>query len=160
MNLSQWFHQQLQISMEGLLWAVEQIPQDNLYQEPGADRWSAARIIYHMLSYEQRLALPSMLQWTGGPQPIASSQLEDTMKEDYLWADGQGHEIQKMLADFKSIRMQQLELLPQLGEQSLHEERDTIWGQKPLKWVVTKTYQHTLEHTDEILKAYLFHWNT
>lgn len=158
MELSQWFRQQLQVSMDGFLWAVEQIPQDRLYQEPLSDRWSAARVVYHMLSYEQRLALPSILQWTGGPLPVASSQLADEMKEDYLWADGQRHEIQKMLADFKSIRIQQLEALSQLCLQSWNEERDTIWGQKPLKWVVTKTYQHTLEHTDELLKAYLFLW--
>lgn len=158
MDLSQWFHQQLQVSMDGFLWAVELIPQDRLYQEPQPDRWSAARIVYHMLSYEQRLALPSILQWTGGPLPVASSQLADEMKEDYLWGDGQGHEVQKMLANFKSIRIRQLEALSQLSEQNWHEERETIWGQKPLKWVVTKTYQHTLEHTDELLKAHLFLW--
>jgi len=158
MDLAQWFRQQLQVSMDGFLWAVELIPQDRLYQEPRSDRWSAARIVYHMVSYEQRLGLPSILQWTGGPLPVASSMLEDEMKEDYLWGDGQGHEIQKMLADFKSIRPQQLEALSRLSEQSWNEERETVWGQKPLKWVVTKTYQHTLEHTDELLKAYLFLW--
>lgn len=158
MDLPQWFHQQLQASMEGFLWAVEQIPRDRLYQEPRPDRWSAARIVYHLAFYEQWLALPSMLQWAGGPRPVANSELEDGMKEEDVWRGGQGHEMQKMLADFKSIRIQQLELLSLLSEQSWHEERETIWGRRLLQWVVTKTYQHTLEHTDEILKAYLFFW--
>jgi len=158
MDLPRWFHQQLQGSMEGFLWAVEQIPQDRLYQEPRPDRWSAARIVYHMVSYEKRLGLPSILQWSGGPLPVAASQLEDGMKEDNLWGNGQGHEMQKMLADFKDIRTRQLEALSRLSEQSWHEQRETIWGQRLLQWVVTKTYQHTLEHTDEILKAYLFSW--
>ncbi len=29
-------------------------------------------------------------------------------------------------------------------------------GLLTLHWAVTKTYQHTLEHTDELLRAYLW----
>jgi hypothetical protein len=61
-----------------------------------------------------------------------------------------------LLTAFKTIRTQQLELLTQLNTQTWYEERDIIWGRFPLKWVVTKTYQHTLEHTDEVLRAYLW----
>ncbi len=78
------------------------------------------------------------------------------MEEDHNWNDGQGHEMQTLLANFKAVRSQQLELLPQFSEQSWYEEHEVIWGRFPLKWVVTKTYQHTLEHTDEILRAYLW----
>lgn len=31
-----------------------------------------------------------------------------------------------------------------------------LWRAVMLQWVVTETYQHTLEHTDEILRLYLW----
>ena len=156
MNLPQWFHQQLQTSADSLLWAVDQIPQERLYLAPRVDRWSVARIIYHLVCYEQRFALPSMRQWSGGPKPVVSTQEEEEVQEDRNWNGGQGHEVATLIADFRAVRSEQVALCSQFDEQSWHESRDVIWGQRSLKWVVIKTYQHTLEHTDEVLRAYLW----
>jgi len=156
MQLSQWFQQQLQTSADSFLWAVKQIPQERLYLAPRPNRWPIARIVFHLTRYEQRLALPSMLQWLGGPQPVVGTQEEDNARDEHDWNDGTGHEIQTLIADFKEVRSQQLALFPRFTEQSWDEERGAIWGRVPLKWIVTKTYQHTLEHTDETLRAYLW----
>ncbi len=156
MNLSHWFHQQLQTSADGFLWAIAQIPEERIYLAPRADKWPVARLIYHLARYEQRLVLPSMLQWTGGPKPVVGTQQEDEAQEDHDWHAGQDHPIHTLIADFQTARSQQIALLAQFDEQSWHEQRDVIWGHLPLKWVVTKTYQHTLEHTDEVLRAYLW----
>jgi hypothetical protein len=32
----------------------------------------------------------------------------------------------------------------------------TLWGDKPLKMIVTKTYQHTFEHGDTLLRMGLW----
>ncbi len=156
MQQSQWSQQQLQTSAENFLWAVEQILQERLYLAPRPNRWPVARIVYHMIRYEQRLALPSMQQWVGGLTPRVGSQEEDNAQNEQDWDDGKGHDIQTLLTDFKDIRSQQLALIPQFTEQSWDEEREAIWGNVSLKWVVIKTYQHTLEHTDEVLRAYLW----
>ena len=156
MDLSSWFQQQLQSSMEGLQWAVEQIPQNHLYSSSRPDRWAVARIIYHLVRYEQRIGLPSMKQWLGGSRPIVGEPKENALIEDSDWNDGQGHEIDVLMAAFVDVRSQQIALLPQIQEQQWYEERDVIWGRLPLVWVVTKTYQHTLEHTSEILQNYLW----
>lgn len=156
MNLSQWFHQQLQTSADSFLWAVEQISQERLYLAPRADRWPVARLIYHLARYERRIALPSMWQWLGEPKPLVGTQEEDGIQEDHDWNGGQGHEVSTLIADFKAVREEQLALCLQFGEQSWYESYDVIWGHRSLKWVVTKTYQHTLEHTDEALRAYLW----
>jgi hypothetical protein len=156
MNLSDWFHLQLQTSAEGVLWAVEQISLERLYLPPRSDKWPIARVLYHLLCYEQRLALPSMLQWVGGPRPVAGTPEEDALEEENAWSNGQGHEVPAMLAEFKAMRARQLALLPQFTDHDWHAEREVIWGQRSLQWVVTKTYQHTLEHTDEMLRAYLW----
>ena len=156
MDLSQWFQQQLQTSMEGLQWAVEQIPQDHLYSSLSSDRWSVARIVYHLARYDQRIGLPSMLQWLGGPRPAVGEPKENALVEERDWNDGQGYEIDALLAAFVDVRSQQIALLSQFREQDWHEEHDCIWEKVSLLWVVTKSYQHTLEHTDEILKNYLW----
>ena len=142
--------------MEGFVWAVAQIPQNHLDVSSRPERWSVARILYHMAHYEQRLAFPSMLQWCRGAKPVTKGQQEDALDEERTWNNGHDHELAALFATFKTVRSQQIELLPHFNEQDWHEERDAIWGSVPLVWVVTKTYQHTLEHTDEILKNYLW----
>ena len=156
MQSSQWFQQQLQTSADSFIWAVEQISQERLYIAPHPNRWPIARIVFHLACYEQRLALPSMLQWLGGPKPVVGTQEEDNARDELDWNDGKGHEMQALIADFKEVRSQQLALFPRFTEQNWQEEREAIWGSVSLRWVVTKTYQHTLEHTDETLCAYLF----
>jgi uncharacterized damage-inducible protein DinB len=65
MQLSQWFHQQLQTSTDGFLWAIEQIPLERHYLPPKPDKWSVARLIYHMVCYDQIIGLPALRQWVG-----------------------------------------------------------------------------------------------
>jgi hypothetical protein len=60
-----------------------------------------------------------MLQWLGGPRPVVGTPEEGEMEEDHNWNDGQGYEMQTMLTDFKMVRSQQLELLPQFDERLL-----------------------------------------
>jgi len=156
MLLSQWFHQQLQTSTDGFLWAVEQIPQERHYLPPGPDKWSVARIVYHMLCYDQLIGLPTLYQWVGGSCPVVGSPEDDGDIEEINWNNGEGHEVQTMNAEFKRLRAEQLALIQQLPEQAWSEERRAIWGSVTLQWVVTKTYQHTLEHTSEILRSYLW----
>ena len=156
MQQVQWFQQQLHISIDNFVWAVEQIPQERLYLAPRPNKWPVARLVYHMTRYDQRLALPSLQQWLGGPLPTVGTQEEDNAEDEHDWDDGNGHDIGTLLADFKAIRLQQLALFPRFTEQSLNEKHDAIWGNVSLKWVMIKTYQHTLEHTDEVLRAYLW----
>ncbi len=156
MDLSQWFHRQLETSSEGFLWAVEQVPRERHYLAPRPDRWSVARIIYHMVCYDRRIGLPTLRQWQSGPRPIVGSGEEDGIREEADWRNGEGHEESALRAEFTALRAEQLALIQHFPAAAWHEERDTIWGRVSLQWAVTKTYQHTLEHTDEILRAYLW----
>jgi hypothetical protein len=159
MLFSQWFHQQLQASTKGFLWAVEQIPQEHQFLPPKPDKWSVARLLYHMVCYDQLIGLPTLSQWVGGPSPLAGltgSAEEDAAREETRWNNGEGHDVQAMLADFNTLRAEQFALIQHFPEQAWSEKRNAIWGPVTLQWVVTKTYQHTLEHTDEILRAYLW----
>ena len=51
---------------------------------------------------------------------------------------------------------QQIDLLDSLASVDWAETRPTVWGDKPLSLVVTKTYQHTFEHGDTLLRMGLW----
>lgn len=157
MDPSQWFREHLQVSAEGFIWAVEQIPPERCYALPPfpLGEWSAARHAFHMLFYERTFALPSMRQWLGGPPPDVFG-----LSEEAAWAGGpaggSAPNLDELQASFREIRVEQVELLPEFSDSAWDEPRNTLWGPMPLRWVVTKTYQHTAEHTHDVLSLALF----
>ena len=156
MEVREWFSQLLSGSTDSLLWAVELIPHEQCYTAPRPGRWSTARIVFHLICYEQRIALPTMRQWRDAPRPVVGTSEEDAAREEAEWDDGKGHIMKDMMKEFRQGRAEQLALLMQLPSSSWQETREAIWKPVSLQWVLTKTYQHTLEHTDEILRAYLW----
>jgi hypothetical protein len=151
MNLSEWFQSQLQASAEGFVWSLAQVPQQRRYIRPPAllGEWSAARHAFHLLFYEQTIALPSMRQWLDSPLPSAVG-----LDEDAAWAAHM--DLDTISAQFSEIRAEQIAWLPRFDESLWNERRVTVWGAVSLRWVVTKTYQHTAEHIHDVLTLALF----
>ena len=79
MNLTQWFDNQLQASADGFAWGTEQVPNSQRYIQPpaGLGEWTVARHVFHLLYYEQTIALPSMRQWLGEACPSTDELDED-----------------------------------------------------------------------------------
>ena len=152
-NLTQWFSEHLTSSAGEFGWAVEQVPVERRTMAPPGSlgEWSVARHIFHLLTYEEYLALPSMRIWLGEPFPSI-----DHLDEDTLWNEHTGRDPNEMLEKFREGRAAQIELLSQLNDTAWEETRDTLWSQKTLRWVVTKTFQHTAEHIHDVLTLALF----
>src|SRR5260370_24661910 len=152
MNLSQWFHDQLKASGDGFVWAVQQVPAERRFIAPPTPlgEWNAARHVFHMLYYEQKIALPSMRQWLGEPFKLT----EEEYNEDDTWGDGQ--DLETILAQFQEVRATQIALLLKFNEALWEEKREAVWGDVSLRWVVTKTFQHTAEHIHDVLRMALF----
>jgi hypothetical protein len=153
MNLSSWFQQQLQTSADGFVWAVKQMPPERRFASPPLlfGEWSAARHAFHMLFYERTIALPSMRQWLGGPPPAVFGTSEET-----AWRDRAANDLEGLLVAFREIRAEQIGLLSQYDGSAWDQTHSTVWGAMALRWVVTKTYQHTAEHTHNVLSMVLF----
>jgi hypothetical protein len=152
MNLAKWFHEQLQSSADGFVWAVEQVPSSRLYlrpPSPALGEWSAVRHAFHLLHYERTIALPSMRQWLGDPLPNLSG-----VNEVATWQAG--HDLAKVLEEFSAVRAEQIALLLEYEEPAWEQPHQTIWGQQTLRWVLSKTFQHTAEHTHDVLSIALF----
>ena len=155
MNLSKWFHDQLQASADGFGWGAQQVPnaRRNVRPPEALGEWTAARHIFHMVFYERNIALPTMVQWLGNPCPSL-----ENVDEDIAWGEGSDN-IESLLAEFKKVRDEQIQLLAKFDDQAWSSTRETIWGSVPLLWVVSKTFQHTAEHTGDILRIALF-WDS
>jgi hypothetical protein len=148
---SKWFSSQLTTSAEGFAWAARQVPsgRQNLAPPRPLGEWSAARHVYHLLSYEQAIALPAMRQWLGDPLVEPNDE-----EEDHAWDPNT--RIEDLLPRFQTIRQEQIALLPRFTELDWERTCETVWDSVPLHWVVSKTYQHTAEHISDVLRIALF----
>lgn len=152
MNFSEWFREHLQVGADGFVWSAEQVPEARRYAQPpkGLGEWSVARHVFHMLYYEQTIALPSMQQWLGGILPMI-----DDSDEDVAWAKNK-ESIENLLIKFRNVRTEQISLLPKFQEAVWNETRKAVWGPVTLLWVVSKTFQHTAEHTNDVMQMRLW----
>jgi hypothetical protein len=148
MTLSQVYHNLLQASAQGFVWSAQQVPTARWLLQPPhiLGEWSAARHVFHMAFYEQFIALPSMRQWLGASLPSLES-----VDEDAAWAEGE-KDINSLLADFLNVRAEQLALLPNFAETGWDMARETIFGSVKLSLIVNKTFQHTAEHTNDVMR--------
>ncbi len=152
MNLTEWFQRQLQASGEGFVWGAEQVPSGRRALQPPVrlGEWTAARHVFHMLFYEQTIALPSMQQWLGGPFPASADS-----DEEVAWSY-ENQDMDSLLARFKQVRAEQIALLPNFEKADWQATREAVWGPVTLLWVVSKTYQHTAEHAHDVMRLALF----
>ncbi len=152
-DISAWFSEHLKSSAEEFMWAVEQVPAERRTLAPPdawLGEWSVARHVFHLLAYEEYIALPSMRVWLGDLFPSI-----DDLDEDTLWQENT-LDLPQMLVKFREVRAAQIELLTILPDPAWQETRDALWGPVTLRWVVTKTFQHTAEHIHNVLRLALF----
>lgn len=151
-----WFRQQLQASGDGFLWAARQLPSVYHFAFPPDPNylgtWEPARHVWHVAEYERCLALPSMRQWLGDPIPDGANWPDD----DQTWASVRHHSLEDHCAAFQAIRQTEIALLDDLVALDWQAPRATLWGHKPLAMIVTKTFQHTYEHGDTLLRMGLW----
>ena len=151
MELSNWFEYQLRSTLDGFIWAIQQLPQERHYVLPPTSlgEWSVSQHLLHMLEYEQNLALPSMQQWLGAPPAVRKEGDENEKRNSPT--------IEEMLTQFEQVRQAEIALLSKFDDETWNSNRNTtFWGEVSLFWLISKTYQHTLEHTHNILRLALF----
>ena len=158
-NWAGWFRAQLQSSADGFVWAFEQIApelRNKLPPRPGyLGTWPPIRHVWHVALYERTLVIPSMRQWLGGPLADGAGWTEGD-EDDQAFAQAYQAGLSDVVATFCDLRRQQIVMLDELEQVDWEAPRPTVWGHKPLKMIVTKTYQHTFEHGDTLLRMGLW----
>jgi hypothetical protein len=151
-----WFQYQLQASADGFAWGFSQVPaslRDQIPIDPQyLGTWPPLRHVWHVTEYERCLALPGMQQWLGAPLQPGDAWQDD----DPAWAAVADKRPAALVAAFRAVRQEQVELLAKLAGADWEAPRETLWGPRPLSWIVTKTFQHTYEHGDTLLRMGLW----
>jgi hypothetical protein len=155
MTLGEWFERQLQAGADLLLWAVDQMPEARRHIAPPRrpDDWPVARHVFHLVYYERHIAAPSLRQWLGGP-PVTDEGLD----EDAAWkAEGDTPAVDAFISSLLELRAEQIALVKRIEDAAAWEQpREAVWGTVTPRWIVTKTLQHTAEHTHDVLRMALW----
>ena len=136
-----------------LSWAVTQVPAVRQYchRRRGLGEWTAARHLFHMLDYERQIALPVMQQWLGAPEFLVNWD-----EEAGLACQLRRRHRQICSTSSAPYAARRLACCPRSPSSAWHAQQMTGWGPIPLLWLVSKTYQHTNEHTSDVLRLALF----
>ncbi|GCE20239.1 DinB family protein [Dictyobacter kobayashii] len=166
MNYAQHFTHLLQTSCDDFIWAAQQIPVEKLLSVSPRhpDSWSVARNIFHLQFQEEKVVLPNMRLWLTDRAVyaeqddalIAHYAAFETLAQDEEAAWSQQPEIEAALKHFQAQRAIQIALLQEIDATAWEEKRATVWGKVTLRWAITKTYQHSVEHINDMLKPALY----
>jgi len=169
MNSKDFLAKQLGETAQIIDWAIKLVPETRLLEihpakdHPKADEfmkryfgsWSAYRILFHLVIYEEVFALPALKHWLGGPLP----RKDKVPKEEELWNEElqRGIYLKALLKRFHAVRKEQIEALNQMSEATWKEVKDgTFWGKVSAEFSVSKTIQHSFEHGNKIMRLGLF----
>lgn len=156
MSEAEWFRAQLLTGLDLFERAIEQVPESRRCDLPpdGAgeaalgDR-TAAHHVFHLLFQERTGSLPLLAWWAGGPQAgYRGPTEEDAWSEDAT--------VEQLLAELRALRREQADLVAAIEPSGWDEVRSTPWGDATLRWIMTRTLQHTHEHTHDVLSLGLY----
>jgi DinB superfamily len=148
MNNWEWFGKQIDTSTESLVWGMGLIPEERRVVKPPTKLgdWTANRQAFHILHYEREVALPAVRLWLGGRYPTFEGYDEGT-----AWDEG--HSWESFLNELRRVRAEIISSLEQVPSEQWDDVKATPWGDKSLYWVVSKTYQHGIEHLSNMLRT-------
>ncbi|MBI3953996.1 MAG: DinB family protein [Chloroflexi bacterium] len=139
-----------------LEWALAQLPPERLAAAPPRhlSGWPALQHLWHLATYERTVALPSLeYLLTGDAAPLrrASQRGADaayTGRED----------LRALLDDLAQVKAQERRLLEGASAEAWTTARPHPYygAAVTARWMLQKSYQHTLEHLTAIWQMALF----
>lgn len=171
MNSKNFLAKQLEETAQSIDWAINLVPEDRLLEiaphsvHLKADEtlkkyfglWSAYRLLFHLVHYEENWAVPGLKHWLGDALPP-----KNKMKnEEEMWEKElqKGVDLKSMLNRFHTVRGKQVELINKMQNKTWTEKKsNTYWGEATAEFSVSKTIQHTFEHGNKMMRIAL-HWD-
>ena len=126
--------------------------------EVAPDAWTVAMNLAHLTIYEENVALRLLRSFEPGFDPAGERRGGD---EAWFYNEALAlstEPIDQSLSRLRIARRQQIELAESFGETRLNSGITPLWPdpQHTAGWVATKTFQHTWEHGNAILRVALF----
>lgn len=156
----------LRDSLETVTWAAREVPPAYTHAlMPGLppDAWTVAMNLAHLIVYEEGIAGPILQSLASGAD---GTTLIRTDNEGWFYNDAvaMSEDALESLVDRLTVaRQRQLELVASLSPVDWNRRWSTtfssgIHGNGPHSpaWIATKSFQHTWEHGNAVLRAALF----
>ena len=124
--------------------------------------WSMAMNLAHMVVYEEQLATPVLEAMSAGGN---AQDLVPGGGEEWLLGGATAiasEPIETLAARLRAVRERAIAIVESTPADLFNQPRTMLWsgrnGGKPLalSWVATKTFQHTWEHGNAILRVAMF----
>ena len=155
----------LQSSLAIVRWAAQQVPDRWTHAIPdyyASDAWSVARNLAHMTIYEEGISAPVLRALAAGGD--GSGAIRSPREEFLTGAEALSEEsVADILRRLMVCREEQIEVISGYEDERFNAPATILWatgqhGTPPHSagWVATKTFQHTWEHGNAILRMALF----
>jgi Xaa-Pro aminopeptidase len=152
--------QRLQDSLATLEWAVYAVPRDWTHQPPEPDAWSVAMNLAHLVVYEEEISAPILAALAEGSDGVGSVK---SAMEVWFLKDAQAiadRPVAELVERLRAVRKREAETVGAFNEAAFNRPATPLFGgPQSLRapgWVATKTFQHTWEHGNAILRMALF----
>lgn len=162
MSTKDFLAKQLIETAQVIEWALTLFPKERLTEKPPHGihsndpewfgQWSALRLLFHLVYYEETIALPSLRHWLGDPKPS----YPDNSVEDDEWE--KGNDLTNLLLRFQDVRREQVGVINKIDDKHWNEEKIRFYshGMVSAAWFVAKTIQHSFSHGDKLLRKALY----
>lgn len=156
----------LRESLETVVWAAKLVPADYTHTLlPGSptDAWTVTMNIAHLIVYDEGIAIPvleSLVEGENGSTKIR------TDNEAWFYNDAvalAAEPLDALLERFTSARMRQIKVAGSFTDADWNRRWSPVFGSgahgngpHSPAWVANKTFQHTWEHGNAVLRAALF----
>jgi hypothetical protein len=167
MRSQEFLAKQLKSTAEIMEWVISLFTEDRLNEFPPhknhpkapdwaityLGEWSALRVLFHLVYYEEVFALPSMRECIGESKATLP---DNSSKEEEEWI--KGVIVTELLERFRNARDEQIAIVTAASNKELNDKRMKYFGhgKVSISWLVTKTIQHTFDHGGKLLRKALY----
>jgi hypothetical protein len=152
-------------SLATLEWAVANVPERWTHALPDyvdPAEWTVARILAHVVVYEEGVAAPVLAEMAARRD---ASAVEFSGEGSQAEAEALAREpIAVIMERLRPARERQIEIVRSLDHEWFNTPLTPLWSGsgrygeplQPAGWVATKTFQHTWEHGNAVMRVALF----
>lgn len=154
-------------SLEAIEWAVSEIPEAYHHVLPdfyAPEEWTAGMNLAHVVVYEEQLANPVMDALASGEDGVSAVR---SGRESWFYADSvaaSSEPLSVLLERYRAAREKGIAAIDSFTEERFNDAVCPLWqasgrhggALQPPGWVAMKTFQHSWEHGNALLRLALF----
>jgi DinB family protein len=131
---------------EDLDWVMSRVKPEDELRGRRAGEWNIRQVLAHMVMYEDVYVLPSLERLAAGRDAIdldVTGTESDIQNPTPNLVGLSAHELHERLGQLEAKRAA---IVGAMSEETFATPRMTVWGPKPPRWILEKSFAHCWEH--------------